>query len=91
MPCLVHVTRLTYTNIKFKTLVHDVFQQKVHGLLNFVVQKYYTKDRNKYDVMRGKTKYAVLEGDVECPDVVAFSLCDTRPVNFLSMTEEKLV
>ena len=32
--------------------------------------------------MGGNTKAAVLEGDVECPDLVAFSVYDTNPVNF---------
>ena len=35
--------------------------------------------------MRVKTKAAVLEGGVEFPDLVAFSVYDTNPVNFLSM------
>jgi hypothetical protein len=34
--------------------------------------------------VRGTTKAAVLEGDSECPDIVAFSVYDTKHVNFLS-------
>ena len=30
----------------------------------------------------GKTKAAVLEGDIECPDLVAFSVYETKTVNF---------
>ena len=41
--------------------------------------------------MRVKTKAAVLEGGVEFPDLVAFSVYDTNPVNFLSMVAQKLV
>ena len=41
--------------------------------------------------MRGEKKAAVLEGGVECPDLVEFSLYDAKPVNFLSMVDEKLV
>ena len=40
--------------------------------------------------MRGDTKAAVLEGGVECTDIVAFSVYDTKPVHFLSMAAEKL-
>ena len=41
--------------------------------------------------MREKTKDSVLEGGVECPDIVEFSVYDTKPVHFLSMAAEKLV
>ena len=34
--------------------------------------------------MRGKTKAAVLEGVFECPDLVAFSVYDTKPVHFFN-------
>ena len=40
--------------------------------------------------MRGKTKAAVLEGGVECPDIVAFSVYDTNSVLFF-VSAEKLV
>ncbi len=36
--------------------------------------------------MRGQTKAAVLEGDKECPNLVTFSVHDTKPVHFLSMS-----
>ena len=41
--------------------------------------------------MRGETKAAVLEGGVECPNFLAFSVYDTKPVHFLFMTTKKLV
>jgi hypothetical protein len=34
--------------------------------------------------VRGTTKAAVLEGDPECKDLVAFSVYDTKLVHFLS-------
>ena len=40
--------------------------------------------------MKGETKADVLEGDVECPDFVPFSLYDTKPFHFLPMVDEKL-
>ena len=33
----------------------------------------------------------MLEGGVECPDIVALIVYDTNPVHFLSMADEKLV
>jgi len=36
--------------------------------------------------VRGLTKAAVLEGDKLCPNLVAFSVYNTKPVHFLSMS-----
>ena len=41
--------------------------------------------------MRGEANDAVLEGGVECTDIVMFSVCDTKPVHFWSIEAEKLV
>ena len=41
--------------------------------------------------MRRKRKDAVLEGGVDCPGLVEFSVYDTSPVHFLSMEAEQLV
>ena len=41
--------------------------------------------------MRGKTKAAMLEGDVDCPDLVKFSVYDTNPVHFPPMEADNLV
>ena len=49
------------------------------------------KGRKKADDMRRDAKDAVLEGGAECPDLVAFNVYGTKPVNFLSMAAEKLV
>ena len=80
-----------YAEIKYKKMVHGAFCQKFRGLTNFVVQEDYTKYRKKADIMRGKTKDDVSEGDVYCPGIVASSVYDTKPVHFLSMVAEKLV
>ena len=37
------------------------------------------------DLKRGTVKAAVLEGDADCPSLVAFSIYDTKPVHFLMM------
>ena len=41
--------------------------------------------------MRRETNADVLQGGVECPDPVVFSVYDTKPVIFLSMEFENLV
>ncbi len=42
------------------------------------------ENKNLQAKVRGTTKAAVLEGDSEYPDIMAFSVYDTKPVNFLS-------
>jgi hypothetical protein len=38
--------------------------------------------------VRGTVKAAVLEGDPDCPNLVAVSVYDTKPVHFISMVSE---
>jgi hypothetical protein len=40
--------------------------------------------------VRGTTKAAALEDDPECPNVVVFSVYDTKPVHFLSTSVKSL-
>jgi hypothetical protein len=51
---------------------------------DFPLQKEVVK-KSEQAAVRGTTKAAVLEGDPECRDLVAFSVYDTKPVHFLSM------
>ena len=39
--------------------------------------------------MTGK-KVAILKGDPKCPDLIATSVYDTKPVHYLSMSSEEL-
>ena len=41
--------------------------------------------------MRGETNAVVLEGDINCPILVAFSVYDSKSVHFLTMAAGKLV
>ena len=43
------------------------------------------KNKKQQALVRGTVKAAVLEGDPECPNLVASSVYDTKPVHFLSM------
>ena len=49
-----------YEEKSSKKMVHGVFQKQCFGRSNFFVQKNYTNDGEKTDVMRGNTKSAVL-------------------------------
>jgi len=78
----VHVSRCDKCNISlclacFKPIhtISDVKQLKSDVKKNYKQQK----------KVRGTTKAAVLTGDPEAPDLVAFSVFDTKPVHFLSM------
>ena len=82
-----------YNSVKFcrdaftgknKVMVHGVAARKSgRGLPKCIIQDEVT-NKNLQAEVRGTTKAAVLEGDNECPNIVAFSVFDTKPVNVLS-------
>ncbi len=67
---------------KNEVMVHRVCRKEGYGILACVLQKEVKK--NEQAALRGKTKAAVLEGDPDCKDLVAFGVYDTKPVHFLS-------
>jgi len=67
---------------KNKVMVHGVCRKEGRGIPPCVLQK--EVKRAEQAAVRGKTKAAVLEGDPDCTDLVAFSVYDTKPVHFLS-------
>jgi hypothetical protein len=69
---------------KNNVMVHGVCRKKGYGIPPCVLQK--EVKRNEQAAVRGKMKAAVLEGDPDCKDLVAFSVYDTKLVHFLSMT-----
>ncbi len=82
-----------YTSAKFfreayigqnQVLCHGVARKSERGLPKSVIQEE-AKTKSQQDKMRGTTKAAVLTGDPEVPDLLAFSVYDTKPVHFLSM------
>jgi hypothetical protein len=66
-----------------KVMIHGVTRRSGRGLPSCVIQLEETNKKKALQA-RGTTKGAVLEGDPECPNVVAFSVYDTKPVHFLS-------
>jgi Transposase IS4 len=66
-------------------MVHGVTRKSGRGLPSCVLQKE-LKNQKDAEKVRGTTKAAVLEGDERCPNLVAFSVYDTKPVHFLSMS-----
>ena len=59
-------------------------KKAMHGLPKYVLQEEQKSHENQLKV-RGTVKAAVLKGDANCPDLVALSVYDTKPVHFLSM------
>ena len=54
------------------------------------VQQEEMKNRTLLDSVCGTVKVAKLEGDPECPCLIASSVYDTKPVHYLSMITEKV-
>ena len=48
------------------------------------------KSRKKHLEVRGTTKAAILKGDPNCPDLIATSVYDNKPLHYLSMPSEEL-
>ena len=76
-------------NHKFKILCHGVTRKGKRGLPKSVIQEE-IKNRSKQIEQRGTVKAAVLRGDPDCPNLVASSVYDAKPVHYLSMVCEKL-
>ncbi len=68
---------------KNSVMMHGVTRRKGRGLPSCIIQNEETNNK-KAEKIRGMMKAAVLEGDPNCPNVVAFSVYDTKPVHFLS-------
>jgi hypothetical protein len=70
-------------------MVHGMTCKSGRGLPSCVLQEE-LKNAKEAEKVRGLTKAAVLEGDAECPNLVAFSVYDTKLVHFLSMSCSEL-
>ena len=69
---------------KKKVKVHGVTRKGMRGIPSCVKQEE-IKSREGQLQVRGTVKAAVLVGDDDCPDLVASSVYDTKPVHFLSI------
>jgi Transposase IS4 len=72
-----------------KVLIAGVARKSGRGIPDCVIQE---EVKNKKDItkVRGTIKAAVLKGDRDCPDLIALSMYDSKPVNFLSMVAEEI-
>ena len=76
-------------NHRMKVMLHGVCRKGKRGLPESVLQAE-EKTRAGANNVRGTVKVAVLKGDDTCPDLVASSVYDTKPVHYLSMITEKI-
>ena len=75
--------RAAYNHPK-KVLTSGVTRKGARGIPESVVQVEVTSRSAQIEV-RGTVKAAVLEGDPGCPNLIASSVYDTKPVHYLSM------
>ena len=72
-----------------KVLVHGVTRKGMRGIPACVTQEE-QKKRSDQVAARGTVKAAVLKGDPGCPNLIATSVYDTKPVHYLSMICESI-
>ena len=72
-----------------KVLVHGVTQKGGRGIPCCVAQQELT-NRTAIEQVRGTVKVAKLEGDDDCPCLIASSVYDTKPVHYLSMVTDAI-
>ena len=72
-----------------KVLIAGVTRKNGRGLPLHVLQEE-AKNKGSQMAVRGTVKAAVLLGDRNCPNLVAVSVYDTKPVHFLSMICESI-
>ena len=76
-------------NHEKKVLVHGVTRKGMRGIPKCVIQEEVKSKKGQIEV-RGTTKCAVLKGDPDCPNLIASSVYDSKPVHYLSMVSESM-
>ena len=76
-------------NHKNCVLVHGVTRKPGRGIPDCVFQREEIKRVDQHKV-RGTVKAAVVMGDPGCPNLIASSVYDTKPVHYLSMVTTEL-
>ena len=61
----------------------------IQGVSEEIIQQE-VKIKKKQDKVRGEVKLAVMEGDATCPDVLACSIYDTKPVQIISTVDDNV-
>jgi hypothetical protein len=72
-----------FSNVQNKVLINSVTRVGGRGLPASILQQPLTNKKEQM-AAQGTVKAAVLNGDVECPNLVVTSVYDTKPVHFFS-------
>ena len=72
------------------TLAHGVVRTHGRGLPDAVIQRE-EKNVKRAESLRGTTKAARMQNNPACPDILAVSVYDTKPVHMLSTVAESVV
>jgi hypothetical protein len=75
--------------VENQVLINGVTQTGMRGLPQSILQAVQTT-RKAVMAVRGTVKAAVLVGDPACPNLLATSVYDTKPVHFLSTVCENI-
>jgi hypothetical protein len=78
-----------FTYVENQVLINGVTQTGMRGLPQSILQAVQTT-RKAVMAVRGTVKAAVLVGDPACPNLLATSVYDTKPVHFLSTVCENI-
>lgn len=89
MDNLYNLRKLFTAGYREKVLMAGVCRTNGRGIPPSVIQKE-EKNTSVADTLRGTTKAARLINCPDCPDLIAASVYDTKPVHLLSMTVESI-
>ena len=78
-----------YVELKSKGMMHGVTRASGRGLPEFIVQKEVNGVQEK-QALTSTAKSAVLTGDDACPNLIAFSVYNSKPVHFLSTASTEI-
>ena len=83
--------RGAFVELDSKVMVHGVCRLNGRGLPSCIFQTDHKNDKKRACLHYGDVKAATLVGDSKCPNLVAFSIYDSKPVYFLTTAAEKIV
>ena len=84
----IHFIFISKTYLLTKFLIHDVARTYLHRVPTSVIQKE-EKSKSKQNKVRGLVKVAVPKEE-GLPNLIAYSLHNTKPVHFLSTCDEEV-
>ena len=72
-----------------KTLIHGIIRINNKGIPDQIIQRE-VKGKARQDTVRGTVKVEVRTGDPICPNILACSIYDTKPVHVISTVAKEV-